>query len=126
MQLLRNILTAILCAVIIGTNLFGLIVLWRAFGVDVAGEPGVLWPAVQMGGLTVFAILSLVSTKYLWVVLAIAAMSLLIGFGFDVLVQRVWRPSSMLGSLFVIVPTYLLARWNSLARPTDFNPVKEF
>ena len=52
--------------------------------------------------------------------------ALLLGLAHDLLIQRIWRPSGMLGSLIVIIPTYLLARWNTAARKTEFNPVKEF
>ena len=126
MTLLRNILTAVWCAIVIGTNVFSLIVLLRVVGVDVLQSPVMLLPAMKMVLLTAFGLMALVSTKYLWAMLAVAAMALLLGFAHDVLFQRTWRPSSMLGGLFVIVPTYLLARWNSVARKTDFNPVKEF
>ena len=126
MSTLRNILTTIWCAVIIGTNAFALIVTARHFGVDVLALNSVLLPVVQMSAMIVLGILSLVSTKYLWAILAVAVLSLLLTLAHDLLVVRVWRPSAMLGSLLVIVPTYLLARWNSLSRETNFNPVQEF
>ena len=126
MHLFRNILTAIWCAVIIGTNIFGLIVVTRIYGLDVVNTPALLLPFVKMILLAGFGLLALLSTKYLWAVLAVASAALLLGLSHDVLVQRTWRPSGMLGGLFVIVPTYLLARWNTAARKTDFNPVKEF
>jgi hypothetical protein len=126
MNLFRNILTAIWCAVIIGTNIFGLILMVRVYGVDVVNGPALLLPFAKMVLMAGFGLLSLISTKYLWAVLAIAATVLLLGLSHDVLVQRSWRPSGMLGGLFVIVPTYLLARWNTAARKTEFNPVKEF
>ncbi|MEE2877687.1 MAG: hypothetical protein VX593_01660 [Pseudomonadota bacterium] len=126
MNLLRNITTAVWCAVIIGANLFGLIVVARLFGVEVLQRPDLLLSVVKMVLLSGFGLLALVSTKYLWAILAVAAFALLLGFSYDVLVQRVWRPSSMLGGLFVVVPTYLLARWNAAAQKTVFNPVKEF
>ena len=126
MTMLRNILTAIWCAVIIGTNTFALIVTAQHFGVDVLALNSVLLPVMQMSAMIVLGILSLVSTKYLWAILAVAVLSLLLTLANDLLVVRVWRPSAMLGSLLVIVPTYLLARWNSLSRETKFNPVQEF
>lgn len=126
MSTLRNILTTIWCAVIIGTNTFALIVTAQHFGVDVLALNSVLLPVVQMSAMIVLGILSLVSTKYLWAILAVAVLSLLLTLANDLLVVRVWRPSAMLGSLLVIVPTYLLARWNSLSRETKFNPVQEF
>lgn len=126
MTMLRNILTAIWCAVIIGTNTFALIVTAQHFGVDVLALNSVLLPVVQMSAMIVLGILSLVSTKYLWAILAVAVLSLLLTLANDLLVVRVWRPSAMLSSLLVIVPTYLLARWNSLSRETKFNPVQEF
>ena len=126
MNLLRNITTAVWCAVIIGANLFGLIVVARLFGVEVLQRPDLLLSVVKMVLLSGFGLLALVSTKYLWAILAVAAFALLLGFSYDVLVQRVWRPSSMLGGLFVVVPTYLLARWNAAAQKTVFNTVKEF
>lgn len=126
MSTLRNILTTIWCAVIIGTNTFALIVTAQHFGVDVLAVNSVLLPVVQMSAMIVLGILSLISTKYLWAILAVAVLSLLLTLANDLLVVRVWRPSAMLGSLLVIVPTYLLARWNSLSRETKFNPVQEF
>ena len=126
MTMLRNILTAIWCAVMIGTNTFALIVTAQHFGVDVLALNSVLLPVMQMSAMIVLGILSLVSTKYLWAILAVAVLSLLLTLANDLLVVRVWRPSAMLGSLLVIVPTYLLARWNSLSRETKFNPVQEF
>ena len=126
MSMLRNILTIIWCAVIIGTNTFALILTAQHFGVDVLALNSVLLPVVQMSAMIVLGILSLVSTKYLWAILAVAVLSLLLTLANDLLVVRVWRPSAMLGSLLVIVPTYLLARWNSLSRETKFNPVQEF
>ena len=126
MSTLRNILTTIWCAVIIGTNTFALIVTAQHFGVDVLALNSVLLPVVQMSAMIVLGILSLVSTKYLWAILAVAVLSLLLTLANDLLVVRVWRPSAMLSSLLVIVPTYLLARWNSLSRETKFNPVQEF
>lgn len=126
MSMLRNILTAIWCAVIIGTNTFALIVTAQYFGVDVLALNSVLLPVVQMSAMIVLGILSLVSTKYLWAILAVAVLSLLLTLANDLLVVRVWRPSAMLSSLLIIVPTYLLARWNSLSRETKFNPVQEF
>ncbi|MEQ8559500.1 MAG: hypothetical protein RIB03_14390 [Henriciella sp.] len=126
MNLLRNILTAIWCAVIIGTNVFGLIMVARVFGMDLLQSEITLLPAVKMVLMTGFGLMALVSTKYLWAMLAVAAFAMLLGFAHDVLAQRVWRPSTMLGDLFVIIPTYLLARWNTAARKSDFNPVKEF
>ena len=126
MNLLRNITTAVWCAVIIGANLFGLIVVARLFGVEVLQRPDLLLSVVKMVLLSGFGLLALVSTKYLWAILAVAAFALLLGFSYDVLVQRVWRPSSMLGGLFVVVPTYLLARGHAAAQKTVFNPVKEF
>ena len=126
MSMLRNILTAIWCAVIIGTNTFALIVTAQHFGVDVLALNSVLLPVVQMSAMIVLGILSLVSTKYLWAILAVAVLSLLLTLANDLLVVRVWRPSAMLSSLLIIVPTYLLARWNSLSRETKFNPVQEF
>ena len=126
MSTLRNILTTIWCAVIIGTNTFALIVTAQHFGVDVLALNSVLLPVVQMSAMIVLGILSLVSTKYLWAILAVAVLSLLLPLANDLLGMRVWRPSAMLGSLLVIVPTYLLARWNSLSRETKFNPVQEF
>ncbi|HIG22964.1 MAG TPA: hypothetical protein EYG02_06930 [Henriciella marina] len=126
MSMLRNILTAIWCAVIIGTNTFALIVTAQHFGVDVLALNSVLLPVVQLSAMIVLGILSLVSTKYLWAILAVAVLSLLLTLANDLLVVRVWRPSAMLSSLLIIVPTYLLARWNSLSRETKFNPVQEF
>ena len=126
MNLFRNILTAIWCAVIIGTNTFALIVTAQHFGVDVLALNSVLLPVVQMSAMIALGILSLVSTKYLWAILAVAVLSLLLTLANDLLVVRVWRPSAMLSSLLIIVPTYLLARWNSLSRETKFNPVQEF
>ena len=126
MTMLRNILTAIWCAVIIGTNTFALIVTAQYFGVDVLALNSVLLPVVQMGAMIVLGILSLVSTKYLWVILGVSVLSLVLTLAHDLLVMRLWRPSTMLDSLLVIVPTYLLARWNSLSRETKFNPVQEF
>ena len=126
MSTLRNILTTIWCAVIIGTNTFALIVTAQHFGVDVLALNSVLLPVMQMSAMIVLGVLSLVSTKYLWAILAVAVLSLLLTLANDLLVVRVWRPSAMLGSLLVIVPTYLLARWNSLSRETKFNPVQEF
>ena len=126
MTMLRNILTAIWCAVMIATNTFALIVTAQHFGVDVLALNSVLLPVMQMSAMIVLGILSLVSTKYLWAILAVAVLSLLLTLANDLLVVRVWRPSAMLGSLLVIVPTYLLARWNSLSRETKFNPVQEF
>lgn len=126
MSMLRNILTAIWCAVIIGTNTFALIVTAQHFGVDVLALNSVLLPVVQMSAMIALGILSLVSTKYLWAILAVAVLSLLLTLANDLLVVRVWRPSAMLSSLLIIVPTYLLARWNSLSRETKFNPVQEF
>ena len=126
MSTLRNILTTIWCAVIIGTNTFALIVTAQHFGVDVLALNSVLLPVMQMSAMIVLGVLSLVSTKYLWAILAVAVLSLLLTLANDLLMVRVWRPSAMLGSLLVIVPTYLLARWNSLSRETKFNPVQEF
>ena len=126
MNLLRNILTAIWCAVIIGSNVFGLIMLWRLFGMEVLQDSVLLLPALRMTLLAGTGLAALVSTKYLWAVLAVAVIALLLGLAHDLLIQRIWRPSGMLGSLIVIIPTYLLARWNTAARRTEFNPVKEF
>jgi hypothetical protein len=126
MSMLRNILTAIWCAVIIGTNTFALIVIAQYFGVDVLALNSVLLPVMHMSAMIVLGILSLVSTKYLWVILGVSVLSLVLALAHDLLVMRVWRPSTMLDSLLVIVPTYLLARWNSLSRETKFNPVQEF
>jgi hypothetical protein len=126
MDLLRNIITAIWCAIVIGTNVFGLMLLARLLGPDMLQAPGVLLPAVKMGLLAGFGLLALVSTKFLWAILAVATLALLLGVTYDLFVERIWRPSSMMSGLFVIIPTYLLARWNTAARKTDFNPVKEF
>ena len=122
MNLFRNILTAIWCAVIIGTNVFGLMVLVRYVGFDGVVDLVGLKMALMAG----LGLLSLVSTKFLWAVLAMAVLWMLFSLSFELFVQRAWRPSSMLSSLFTIVPTYLLARWNTAARKSDFNPVKEF
>lgn len=125
-HLFRNILTAIWCALVIGTNAFGLILLVRVVGVDGAILDGTWFLSTKLALMAGLGLLSLVSTKFLWAVLGVAVFWMLLGLGYDVLVQRTWRPGAMLSSLFVIVPTYLLARWNAAARKTDFNPVKEF
>ncbi|MEM5517450.1 hypothetical protein WNY37_10855 [Henriciella sp. AS95] len=126
MDLTRNIITAIWCAVIIGTNVFGLIVLSQVVGMNALLSPGLLLPVVKMALMAGFGLLALVSTKYLWFVLAVAVMALLLGLTYDIFIQRMWRSSGMLGALATIIPTYLLARWNTAARKTNFNPVKEF
>lgn len=126
MDLLRNIITAIWCAIVIGTNVFGLMLLARVLGPDMLQAPGVLLPVIKMGLLAVLGLLALVSTKFLWAILAVATLALLLGVTYDLFVERIWRPSSMMSALFVIIPTYLLARWNTAARKSDFNPVKEF
>lgn len=126
MTMLRNILTTIWCAVIIGTNVFALIVLAQTYGGDLLMLGALTFPVAQMIAMAALGVVSLVSTKYLWAILAVAVISLLVSFGHEVFVQRVWRPSAMMGSLIVIVPTYLLARWNSLSREPKFNPVQEF
>jgi hypothetical protein len=126
MPALRNILTTIWCAVIIGTNVFGLIIVARTLGYEAFQQSGLSLPVVQMIALAGLGLISLVSTKFLWAILALATISLLLSFGYDVLINRSWRPASMLGGLFLIIPTYFLARWDSLARRSDFNPVQEF
>ncbi|WP_084418789.1 hypothetical protein [Henriciella litoralis] len=126
MKQLRNILTAIWCAIIIGANAFGLIVVLQAVGLSVFARSDMALPVLQMILLSGFGVLSLISTKFLWVILAVSVVSMLLGFGYEVLMQRVWRPASMLTGLVLIIPTYLLARWNTLSRQTEFNPVKEF
>lgn len=127
MTLLRNILTAIWCAIVIGTNVFGLILIARVVGLDaVLVQPMIAFTSLKMALLAVFGVMALVSTKYLWAILAVAGTALLLTMSYDLLIQRVWRPSGMLNALFFIIPTYLLARWNTLARPREFNPVKEF
>ena len=126
MELLRNIITAIWCAIVIGTNVFGLMLLARVLGLDMLQAPGVLLPAAKMGLLAGLGLLALVSTKFLWAILVVATLALLLGVTYDLFVERIWRPSSMMSGLFVIIPTYLLARWNTAARKSDFNPVKEF
>lgn len=126
MLMTRNILTAVWCAVVIGTNAFGLILLARNFGVDLFQVNGLTFATFHMGAMVAFGLISLISTKFLWAILALAVFSMLLSLGIDLVVHRVWRPTSLLGSLFIIVPTYLLARWNTLSRRSDFNPVKEF
>lgn len=128
MTMFRNILTAIWCAIIIGTNTFALIVTVQHFGLDMLAFGSLSLPIFQMVALAVLGVMSLVSTKYLWAILAVAVISLLMSVGYDLFGQgaRVARPSSMLGSLALIIPTYLLARWNTLSREPDFNPVQEF
>ena len=126
MDLLRNIITAIWCAIVIGTNVFGLMLLARLLGPDMLQAPGVFLPVIKMGLLAGLGLLALVSTKFLWAIVAVATLALLLGVTYDLFVQRIWRPSSMMSGLFVIIPTYLLARWNTAARKSDFNPVKEF
>ena len=127
MTLLRNILTAIWCAIVIGTNVFGLILIARVVGLDaVLVQPMIAFASLKMTLLAVFGVMALASTKYLWAIVAVAGTALLLTLSYDLLVQRVWRPSGMLNALFFIVPTYILARWNNVARKHDFNPVKEF
>ncbi|WP_084396067.1 hypothetical protein [Henriciella aquimarina] len=126
MNLLRNILTAIWCAIIIGTNVFGLIMFARLFGVEGLQEPVMLLAASKMALLSAFGLIALISTKYLWAMLAVAVTATLLGLAHDLLVARNGEGPGLFSSLFVIIPTYLLARWNTAARKTDFNPVKEF
>ena len=126
MLMLRNIVTAVWCAVVIGTNAFALIVLARAYGGQMFELNGFVFASFNMMAMIALGVMSLISTKFLWAVLAVAVFSMFLSLGIDLLVHRVWRPTSLLGSLFIIVPTYLIARWNSLSRPSDFNPVKEF
>lgn len=126
MNLLRNILTAIWCAVIIGLNVFGLITLIQVVGLDGAISGGAwLWTS-KLALMAVLGVMSLASTKFLWAVLAVAVFWMLLGVSFDLLAQRAWRSGGLLGALFTIIPTYLLARWNSAVRKAEFNPVKEF
>ena len=126
MLMLRNIVTAVWCAVVIGTNAFALIVLARAYGGQMFELNGFAFASFNMMAIIALGVMSLFSTKFLWAMLAVAVCSMFLSLGIDLLVHRVWRPTSLLGSLFIIVPTYLIARWNSLSRPSDFNPVKEF
>ncbi|WP_370237244.1 MULTISPECIES: hypothetical protein [Henriciella] len=126
MNLLRNILTAIWCAVIIGLNVFGLITLIQVVGLDGAISAGAwLWTA-KLALMAVLGVMSLASTKFLWAVLAVAVLWMLLGVSFDLLAQRTWRSGGLQGALFTIIPTYLLARWNTAVRKAEFNPVKEF
>ena len=126
MLMLRNIVTAVWCAVVIGTNAFALIVLARVYGGQMFELNGFAFASFNMMAMIALGVMSLISTKFLWAVLAVAVFSMFLSLGIDLLVHRVWRPTSLLGSLFIIVPTYLIARWNSLSRRSDFNPVKEF
>ena len=126
MSLLRNILTAIWCAIVFGSSVFGLILMVRIHGGDLLRETVLMLHTAELGLLAGFGLMALVSTKYLWAVFAVAVMALLLGLTHDVIVQRVWRPSAMLSGLFLIIPTYLLARWNAAAQTPEFNPVKEF
>ena len=126
MLMLRNIVTAVWCAVVIGTNAFALIVLARVYGGQMFELNAFGFATFNIMAMIALGVMSLISTKFLWAMLAIAVFSMFLSLGIDLLVHRVWRPASLLGSLFIIVPTYLIARWNSLSRPSDFNPVKEF
>ena len=126
MSLLRNILTAIWCALVIGTNVFGLIMLVRLFGMDTLQEPIMALAASRMALLSGFGLMALISTKYLWGVLAVAVLTTLLALAHELLVARNGEGPGLFSSLFMIIPTYLLARWNTLARRSDFNPVKEF
>ena len=126
MSLLRNILTAIWCAVVIGTNVFGLIMLVRLFGMESLQEPFMALAASRMALLSGFGLLALISTKFLWAVLAVAVLTTLLALAHELLVARNGEGPGLVSSLFLIVPTYLLARWNTVAQKSDFNPVKEF
>ena len=126
MNLLRNILTAIWCAIVIGTSVFALVLLMRVHGLDVTRETALMLPATQFSLLALFGFLSLVSTKFLWAVFAVAAMAALLGLAHELLVARNGEGAGLADSLFLIIPTYLLARWNAAAPQTEFNPVKEF
>lgn len=126
MSLTRNILTAIWCAIVIGTNVFGLIMLVRVFGLEGLMQPMLMFTASKMALLSGFSLMALISTKYLWAVLAVAVLTTLLALAHELLVTRNGEGPSLLSSLFLIIPTYLLARWNTLARQSDFNPVKEF
>ncbi|MGB3624897.1 MAG: hypothetical protein WA989_03655 [Henriciella sp.] len=126
MDLLRNILTAIWCAVIIGTNMFGLMIIARVAGLDGLLADGTWIMTSKLALMTGFGLAALVSTKFLWAILAVAVFWTLLNLIFDFFVQGSWGSPSTMSGLFVIVPTYLLARWNSAVRKTNFNPVKEF
>ena len=126
MELFRNILTTIWCAWIIGTSVFGLILFARVAGLDGLQDPALLLSASKMTLLSIFGVMALASTKYLWAVLAVAALAPLMGLALELMVTRNGGGPNLLASLFQIVPTYILARWNTAARTTEFNPVKEF
>ncbi len=127
MNLFRNILTAIWCAVVIGLNVFGLIMFVRVYGLAGLQEPLYLLPVAHLGLLSGLGVLALVSTKFLWAICAVAALSILLGLAQDVLLPRGVRAPGFIGSLIILVPTYFLARWNTAAaQKSDFNPVKEF
>ena len=126
MSMLRNIVTAVWCAVVIGTNTFALILVARNSGGQMFELDGFAFATFNMMAMIALGVISLISTKFLWAMLALALISMFLTLGIDLLVHRIWRPAGLLGSLFLIVPTYLIARWNSLSRRSDFNPVKEF
>ena len=79
MDLLRNIITATWCAIVIGTNVFGLMLLARLLGPDMLQAPGVFLPVIKMGLLAGLGLLALVSTKFLWAIVAVATLALLLG-----------------------------------------------
>ncbi|MEL6259358.1 MAG: hypothetical protein AAFQ67_09930 [Pseudomonadota bacterium] len=127
MNLVRQILTALWAAILAGLNAFFALTFYGVWAESDGSYSSMLfWRSVAVPAvLAALCLLALIYIKALWAVIAFAV----VNFGFGVLGALQGFQMSVeltIGVLILIVPTYLLLRWDMSARKRDINPAEEF
>lgn len=129
METFRLMLTVAWCAVLAGLNAFVLFAVWiPGLRAGAQLEPVHFLP---LGGLVLtlcLAIAAMVRPGLLWALVGVLFIWLVLH-AVAMLTGGSWRPRQLVGSLIMIAPTYLLARWHTVVvrrHKRLQNPAEEF
>lgn len=115
METFRLTLTVIWCAILAGLNGYVLAAIWwpglrAGVAIDLAGYVSLTGAVLTLA----IAIGAMLRPHLLWLLAGMTVVWLVVGVGVS-LGSGEFQPRRLLGFLFILVPTYLLARWHSVA-----------